>query len=378
MRIFKEKYLSKIIMFFPIALLSCNIFFLVVYIQVFSQNKASLEDFLSNVVMFSIVLFFVSLYISLMVSRKVSKIFNKYKKNIGVKQNALQNINAVLEKKVNKKTNQLAKLNEELHQMVKDEVEKNREKDKVLFQQSKMASMGEMINNIAHQWRQPLSTISTAASGLNLKVDMDMCSKEEIKKNLDNIVETTQHLSQTIEDFRSFFLENKQVERFLLSETIKKNLSLTSSTLKASQIQVVEEYGSIQYDGIKNELIQAIQNIINNAKDALVEKTAQDSKRIIYIKTYVENDFAYITITDNAGGIKEEIMAKIFEPYFTTKHQSHGTGIGLYMTREIIVNHMNGDLSVENSKFEYESKEYEGAKFIIKLPLTNNKGNMNV
>lgn len=357
-------------MVFPIVLISINILFIMFYIQLSHGNDEKFDEHLRDIAIFSVVLLLLTLYISWQISKRLSRVLNKYKKNINIKQNALQNINVVLQKKVKKKTTELAKLNEELHTMVAHEVQKNRQKDEVLFQQSKMASMGEMINNIAHQWRQPLSTISTAASGLSLKVDMDMVEKDEFKKNLDQIVDTTQHLSQTIEDFRNFFIENKSVEKFILSETIKKNLSLSSGALKAHHIKVIEEYGKVEYKGIKNELVQAILNIINNAKDALVENTPFESKRLLCIKTYRDESYAYITICDNAGGIDEEILSKIFEPYFTTKHQSHGTGIGLYMTREIIVNHMKGELLVNNKEFEYEEKNYKGAEFTIKLPYT--------
>ena len=371
MKIFKEKYLSRIIVIFPISLISINLLFLIIYFQILSDDPHNMEEHISNIVIFTTVLFLFTIYISWLVSKKVARVFKKYRRNVSEKHNALQNINAVLEKKVKKKTAQLAKLNEELHQMVEIEVEKNREKDKVLFQQSKMASMGEMINNIAHQWRQPLSTISTASSGLSIKVEMDMIEKDEFKKSLDQIVETTQQLSQTIEDFRNFFLENKEIEKFVLNETIKKNLSLSSSSLKVHHIEVHEDYANIEYEGVKNELIQAILNIINNAKDALVENTDKEFSRKIFLKTDKDDEFAYIWIYDNAGGISDEVMPKIFEPYFTTKHQSHGTGIGLYMTREIIVNHMNGDLLVENYEFDFEEEKYKGAMFTIKLPLNN-------
>ncbi len=369
MKIFKEKYLPRIIVIFPLSVISINFLFLIIYFQILSEDKSNIQEHISSIIAIATILFLITFYISWAVSRRVSKIFKKYKRNINVKHNALQNINAVLEKKVRKKTTQLAKLNDELHLMVQEEVEKNREKDKVLFQQSKMASMGEMINNIAHQWRQPLSTISTASSGLSMKVEMDMIDKDEFKKNLDQIVDTTQQLSQTIEDFRNFFIENKKVEKFILNETIKKNLSIVHSSLRVEHIEVFEEYGNIEYEGIKNELIQAILNIINNAKDALVEHTNSDFRRMIFIKTYKDGQNAYIDIYDNAGGIKDDVLPKIFEPYFTTKHQSHGTGIGLYMTREIIVNHMKGDLIVENTEFKKDEIPYKGAKFTIQLPL---------
>jgi signal transduction histidine kinase len=276
-------------------------------------------------------------------------------------------MNATLESKVDEKTEELEKLNMKLKDKVDEEVLKNRKKDQMLFNQSKMASMGEMIGNIAHQWRQPLSTISTAASGMSIKIDYDLASKEELKKDLELIVDTTQYLSHTIEDFRSFFKATKDKEKFCLTKLIKKDINIMNSAFKNNFIEVVYEFEDVELNTIQNELTQSILNILTNAKDALSQNSSKN--RLIIIKTFIKDRFVFITIQDNGGGIDEKIMDKIFEPYFTTKHQSQGTGIGLYMTREIVVKHLNGTIKVKNKNFKHKEKEYLGACFEIKLPL---------
>lgn len=230
-----------------------------------------------------------------------------------------------------KKTKELEELNDKLKNRFKEEVRKNRKKDQLLYSQSKMASMGEMIGNIAHQWRQPLSTISTIASGNSLKMEFDILEKDELKKDFSKIVDTTKHLSDTIEDFRNFFHENKSFEEFDLTDLLKKNLSLISASFQNSYITVVENYNSVKIRAIKNELLQATLNILNNARDALLE--IEESKRFIVIDIYSDDKYAYICIKDSAGGVPDNIKDDIFKAHFTTKDQKSGTGIGLYMTK---------------------------------------------
>ncbi|RXJ87943.1 cache domain-containing protein [Arcobacter sp. CECT 8985] len=327
-----------------------------------------------NLIQFSIkIALFVILFGSLLtffISKRIELIFKSYKNNIESQKNVLKNINATLESKVKYKTKELEKLNEQLKDEVKKEVLKNRKKDQMLFNQSKMASMGEMIGNIAHQWRQPLSTISTAASGIAIKYDYGMLSKEEVKKDLKAIVNTTQYLSQTIEDFRNFFKENKEKEGFLLDDCIDDSLKILDAAFKNNYIEVIREKNNIKVYSIKSELTQAILNILTNAKDILTQDAKiEDDKRFIKISITNDEKFAYIVICDSGGGIKKDIINKVFEPYFTTKHQSQGTGIGLYMTREIIIKHLNGNILVENKEFEHQNNSYFGASFKIIIPV---------
>ena len=246
---------------------------------------------------------------------------------------------------------------------------KLKEKEILLIQKSKMAAMGEMIENIAHQWRQPLSLISVVSSTLLLQKKLDMhIPKDQECEQLTKIGDTVNYLSQTIDDFRSFFKEKKLKENFLLEDSYKKVLNLMSSNFKAMQIDVIENIENVEIETFENELIQVIMNILTNAKDVLLSK-GNDFRKLIFIEIYKENDKSIFSIKDNAGGIPIENIEKIFEPYFTTKGDE-GTGIGLHMSKEIIQNHMNGELKVENSTFDYQGKEYKGAKFTIILPLS--------
>jgi|GEM_PF-925126 len=251
-----------------------------------------------------------------------------------------------------------------------------REKDNTLFQQSKLAAMGEMIGNIAHQWRQPLSAISSSATGLLLQKELGVSTFEDEKKTLNNINESTQFLSQTIEDFRNFLKVDKELKEFDINDAIEKSLSLSDIKKKTEYINIVLNTDkTIKVVGIENEFIQVIINLINNSKDAFLKF---NDKKFIFIDSYIEEDSIYIDVKDNAGGIDEKIIGRVFEPYFTTKHQYQGTGIGLYMSLEIIRNHMNGVLMVENQNFVYENKEYTGACFRIKIPIGQKKENLHI
>ena len=250
------------------------------------------------------------------------------------------------------------------------ELEKQREhgsqKDKMLFHQSKMAAMGEMLNNIAHQWRQPLSVISTSASGMKLQKEFGQLTDDNFKSSVDTIVKNTQWLSRTIDDFRNFFKKDNVKNIFNVKESFESLFDILGANFDTKNIELVINIADVKTYGIENEFIQAMMNIINNAKDALEDQEADE--KYIFIDVKEDEKYIYIEIKDNAGGIPADIKEKIFEPYFTTKHQTHGTGIGLYMTEEIIVKHMNGNIEVDNIEFGYNNKEYIGAIFRIALP----------
>jgi PAS domain S-box-containing protein len=243
-----------------------------------------------------------------------------------------------------------------------------KEKDKLIQIQSKMATMGEMIGHIAHQWRQPLSAISSISSGIQLEYQLGIFDEKELMHNLEIILQNVHYLSETIEDFRNFFKPDKNIEKFAISEVITKTKTILNDTLKNN---LIELHINIEADpficGFKNELIQAFLNIINNAKDALKDQNL--SKKIISINTKIDSSNLLIEILDNAGGIPEKIIDKIFEPYFTTKHKSQGTGIGLYMTHTIITNHHKGQIFTKNIKYKFENDAFEGALFTVLLPL---------
>ena len=260
----------------------------------------------------------------------------------------------------------LKQMNKELYKKVEIEMKKNEEKHRISIQQSRMASMGEMLENIAHQWRQPLSTISVVASGIKLKKELNILNDEELDDALSHIKNATQYLSNTIEDFRNFFSKDKISSNINIRSTINKTIDLVSSTFAKEEITLVRNIQDINFASFENELIQVLMNILINAKDALENKQSQ---KLIIIKVKQHKNNIIITIKDNAGGINEDIIDKIFEPYFTTKHQFNGTGIGLYMSKLISEKHLDGEIIVRNVSFEFNNTIYQGALFKIILPL---------
>ncbi|MFV0564172.1 cache domain-containing protein [Malaciobacter mytili] len=294
--------------------------------QLYIDNKT----YAINIIIISLLITIVLLIISFYISKKIEKRFTKYKEKIY------------------------------------KEINKNRKKDSLLAQQSKMASMGEMIGNIAHQWRQPLSLISTIASGMKMQKEFGLLDDKEFENNINNITKTTQHLSKTIDDFKNFFKPNKDKERFKAYNIIEKSLSLVSAQFKSRNIDIIKDIENIEIYGLENELIQVLINILNNARDELIKNDFEP--KLIFICIKRENNQVKIKIKDNAGGVPIKFLDKIFEPYFTTKHQTQGTGIGLYMSQEIIVKHMSGNIEVENIEFMYEKQHFKGAQFTISLP----------
>ncbi|MDY3203975.1 MAG: HAMP domain-containing sensor histidine kinase [Arcobacter sp.] len=263
----------------------------------------------------------------------------------------------------------LKELNLYLQQTVNNEIIKNDEKNKLLFQQNKMAAMGEMIENIAHQWRQPLSIITTSASSIKLKKEYGVLEDKECEESLNYIIDTANYLSNTIDDFRYYFSPQKNKNLFKSIDLIEKALNIVKISFNKNDIKIVKEIEDCEVLTFENELLQVIINILNNAEDELIKKE-KDFEKYLFIKIVKEKNNLEIFIKDNAGGIKEEIIDRIFEPYFTTKHKSKGTGIGLYMCEEIINKHIKGTISVSNEKYVYQNKEYIGAMFKINIPIS--------
>ena len=246
-------------------------------------------------------------------------------------------------------------------------IDKNKEKDVMISHQSKLATMGEMIDNIAHQWRQPLSLISTHVSGMKILKEHNNLEDKEFFNHCDSIIETTKFLSHTIEDFRNFFKKDKSENNFKLKTIVDRTQFLLSAKIQKNNISIKTNISDREIFGLENEFIQVLLNIINNAIDALSDT---EGEKYIFISDNLENDDLYtIKIKDNAGGIPQNIIGKIFEQYFTTKADRHGTGIGLYMVKHIIENHMNSLLEVENEEFEYQNKKFKGACFTIKMKI---------
>ena len=249
----------------------------------------------------------------------------------------------------------------------KKEIEK---KQAILYQQSKMAAMGEMIGNIAHQWRQPLSTITAASSGVLVSKNLGILEDSLLENSLTKITSSAQYLSKTIDDFRNFFNPDKIKNVFLLKNTMKTTLELVSAQFNSQNIIIIEKIEDVKIDSYENELIQALINILNNARDEFKNKEKDLNKKLIFIDIYKQNENLIIKIKDNAGGVKVENIDKIFKPYFTTKKELQGTGIGLYMTEEIIIAHLNGTIKVENKDFLYDNVQYKGAEFKITIPFS--------
>ncbi len=243
-----------------------------------------------------------------------------------------------------------------------------KKKDKLLYEQSKMASMGEMIGNIAHQWRQPLSIISTAATGMKVQKQFGNLTDEHFNKSCDTIDSNAQYLSKTIDDFRDFIKGTREKEIFKFDDVLEKLLHLINPSLVSHHIEFIEDVEkNITINGYLNELVQCLINIFNNAKDAVKEKNEKD--RFIFLEAKVIDKTLHIIVKDSGGGIDSSIIEKIFDPYFTTKHASIGTGLGLHMTYNLIVDGMEGTIEAHNCNFEYNSKKYKGAMLIINLPL---------
>lgn len=232
------------------------------------------------------------------------------------------------------------------------------EKEELMLSQSKNAAMGEMISMIAHQWRQPITTISMSANNIIADIELDVFDASETKKIAEIISTQTQFLSKTIDDFRNFFKEDKGIDEFKFKSLFNELSSIILASLKNKDIELkVFCDENILFRTYKRELLQVLLNIIKNAKEALVEEHI-DNK---FIKVLVE-DLDYeikITISDNAGGIKEENLSKIFEAYFTTKDEFNGTGLGLYMSKMIVEKHLAGSIDVKNNDL--------GAEFTIIL-----------
>ena len=287
---------------------------------------------------------------------KLSEQYNKYIKNILILSTILTIVLLIISRYV-------SNFLETKFNQYKKELDK---KQMILHQQSKMAAMGEMIANIAHQWRQPLSTITTASSGMRLQKELGLLTDEFFDEATNKISTSSLYLSQTIDDFRNFFSPNKQKSSFYIKTLVDTTLNLISTQFKSKDIEIINNIENVEIYNYENELMQALINILNNAKDELIKK---DYERFIFIDIYKNEEELIISVKDNAGGIKEENLEKIFEPYFTTKHQSQGTGIGLYMTEEIITKHLNGTIEAENIYFTYNNKQYKGASFTIRLDI---------
>ncbi|WP_236862273.1 PAS domain-containing sensor histidine kinase [Campylobacter devanensis] len=261
-----------------------------------------------------------------------------------------------------RKTKKLVELNRELEERVAIEVAKNEEQSKLMFQQSRLANMGEMLANISHQWRQPLNELSINLYKL----------KQSTKEPSSQFIEIYEHskavikgMSSIIDNFRNFFTNNGDDERFSLKDAAQDAILMLENTFKNASIKLeIDIDDNIYIVGRQNEMAQIFINLFSNSKDAFFQHNIKDKR--VNVRAYIQNDtnkqirYAIITISDNAGGIEDSASDKLFDPYFTTKHPNVGTGLGLYIVRRI-VSKLQGQISVSNLE--------NGACFEIKIPL---------
>lgn len=272
----------------------------------------------------------------------------------------LKEAHDLLERQIAERTYELdmtiAALREEITDRVKT-VEELNSKDRLLIQQNRLAAMGEMVNNIAHQWRQPLNTLGLNIQRVALFYEIGEFNQEFLEKSTQEAMNLIQHMSQTIDDFRNFFKPDKEKVGFSLNDAINRTVALIEGSFQNQNLKIyTRSCGEPVIKGYQNEFCQALLNIIQNARDALLNRKIRDGALII--STSVQNGKTIITIKDNAGGIPEEVMDKIFEPYFTTKG-AQGTGIGLFMSKKIIENNMGGRITAHNTE--------SGAEFILEF-----------
>ena len=273
----------------------------------------------------------------------------------------LENVNLDLEIKVTERTQELDELNRTLDQRVRDEISKRKEQEQLLIHQSRLAAMGEMIGAIAHQWRQPLNALSLVLQNIQMQYRVGQLSETSMQVMQDKAQQLILRMSQTIDEFRNFFKPSKQAETFDLAHAIQAAADILEGMLKNHNIQLdIDCPADIHLDGVPGEFSQVILNLLGNARDAVLAINQPQPRILIHAKTVGKQ--VCIDVEDNGVGIDESIMHKIYEPYFTTKEEGKGTGIGLYMTKMIIENNMHGLLAASNLE--------QGVRLRITLPIS--------
>ena len=271
----------------------------------------------------------------------------------------LKAFNKVLEEKVNEQTTELKQLNESLSETVAHKVAEVHEQQEMLITQSRLAAMGEMLSMIAHQWRQPLSTTTLRISNMQIKSMMEHQRSDERDILLEEVSDTLVYLSDTIDDFQTYFKPDHKSEVANVSALMQRAKNFVKARAEIYNIEIVCEGNTeMEIDTFANEMIQVVINILNNAIDVIV--SSQKGEKKIFIETVAEKEHIRIKITDSGDGIEATLLERIFEPYFSTKSEN-GTGLGLYMAKMIIQEHMKGKIYAQNS-------QNGGAEFSIVLP----------
>ncbi len=346
------------------------------WLIVVQDNNDKIDKYIISTSLIILFVIFIIAFISIMSARKIvdnivnpleilTLSINKFSKDHSVKIDNMQSNYNMFEILI-KDFKHMQKSIIESEESLKKQIIVNQEKDKILGEQSKMVAMGEMIGNISHQWRQPLSVISTAATGIMIQKEYNILDDDKLIENCSMINDNVQYLSQTIDDFKNFIKGDRTKRIFNLKSNIESFLHLVDSTIKNNQIKMILDLqDDIKINSYSNELIQCFINIFNNARDALNENNIE--KKLIFITSYKKDEKIFIKIKDNGGGIPDDILPHIFEAYFTTKYKSQGTGLGLNMTYNLIVDGMDGTIKSKNTTYKYEGENYTGAEFIIIL-----------
>jgi signal transduction histidine kinase len=269
----------------------------------------------------------------------------------------MSGFNAMLEQ-IELRDDQLEEVNRSLERRVAETEAELRHKDQMLIQQNRRAEMGEMISNIAHQWRQPLNVVGGIIQNIRLSFESGHLNRENLEFEFREAMDAILYMSRTIDDFRNFFRPGKNKSVFSLNKVVAKSIELVEASLRNDGIAIdLEEEREICTLGYDNEYSQVLLNIINNARDALLAQGGAAPR--ITIRVSGDNGRSVVTIRDNGGGIEDSILPKIFDPYFTTKEPGKGTGIGLYMSKVIIELNMGGKLTARTVD--------SGAEFRIEL-----------
>lgn len=306
------------------------VLFSVISLYIYLNNYDLFKLYYKEFIFLSILILFISLYSSFLITYFLKRLFMKY-------------------------TNKIL-----------NEIEENKKKDFLIFQQSKLVTIGELLGNISHQWRQPLNVITTATSGIKLQKEIGINNNIKELELLNSIMNSANYLTQTIDDFRDFYAPSIVKKTFSIGNCIDKCLKIITPQFKDRGIIIKSELNDFQLEGFESQLIQVLINLLNNSRDKFDQKNLND--KLIEIKTYQDETFYCISIADNTGRIEEEKLNKIFEASFT-KYEIERLEIGLYMSQQIISKSFSGDIFVKNTRISYLGNEYFGVSLEIKIPI---------